>query len=203
MLEKRLYLYNVVPEYCDYLRRYDRKVPYNAGNKEKRPFIGIVLKINNHNYYAPLTSPKEKHRKMKNSPDFHKINGGIWGAINFNNMIPIQQDNLTLAEMDIKKNDTDEMIAYKNLMKNQWLWCNENIDVITKKAEKLHALVCDKEKRENPVIQRCCNYSLLEEKCLEYSQKKKKPLNQAMKDAAERTEKKEKTNVIDHGHDGR
>jgi len=38
---------------------------------------------------------------------------------------------------------------------------------------------------------------------LEYSQKKKKPLNQAMKDAAERTEKKEKTNVIDHGHDGR
>jgi len=31
--------------------------------KEKRPFIGIILKINDINYFAPLSSPKEKHKK--------------------------------------------------------------------------------------------------------------------------------------------
>ena len=27
--------------YCDYLRKYDSKVSYNAGIKELRPFIGV------------------------------------------------------------------------------------------------------------------------------------------------------------------
>ena len=29
-------------------------------------------------YYTPFTSPKEKHRKMKNTKDFRKINQGIF-----------------------------------------------------------------------------------------------------------------------------
>ena len=57
--------------------------------KEKRPFVGIILKINNINYFAPLSSPKEKHKKMKNNIDFLKINNGRDGVINLNNMIQI------------------------------------------------------------------------------------------------------------------
>lgn len=80
-------LYNVTDAYVDYLRQFDSKVPDNKA--EKRPFVGIVFSINGYNFFAPLSSPKPKHRGMKNMPDFHKINSGLQGAINFNNMIPI------------------------------------------------------------------------------------------------------------------
>ena len=46
-----------------------------ADNKKgKRPYVGVVLEIEGIKYYTPFTSPKEKHRKMKNTKDFRKIN---------------------------------------------------------------------------------------------------------------------------------
>lgn len=56
-------------KYCDYLRKFDDKVSYNAGIKELRPFIGILFVVNNCDYYAPLSSPKDKHLHMKNNID--------------------------------------------------------------------------------------------------------------------------------------
>ncbi len=53
-------------KYCDYLRQFDNKVPYNARSKELRPFIGILFLINECEYFAPLSSPKAKHLDMKN-----------------------------------------------------------------------------------------------------------------------------------------
>lgn len=38
---------------------------------------------------GPLSSPKEKHKNMKNSIDFLKLDEEKQGKINFNNMIPI------------------------------------------------------------------------------------------------------------------
>lgn len=92
--------------YCDYLRKSDPCVPYTMDQKEARPFIGIVLTLNDYDYYAPLTSPKPKHLHMKNQVDFLKINGGVWGAINFNNMIPIHSDQL--EHIDIRILPTDD-----------------------------------------------------------------------------------------------
>lgn len=51
-------IYNIKEEYIEFIKQYDAN-------------------------YAPLSSPKLKHRKMKNSKDFRKINQGIYGAINF------------------------------------------------------------------------------------------------------------------------
>ena len=31
-------------KYCNYLRMFDNKVPYNEGIKELRPFIGVLIK---------------------------------------------------------------------------------------------------------------------------------------------------------------
>lgn len=39
--------------YCDYLRKSDPCVPYTMDQKEARPFIGIVLTLNDYDYYAP------------------------------------------------------------------------------------------------------------------------------------------------------
>lgn len=41
-------------------------------NKSHRPFVGIVFSIDNVDYYAPLTSPKPKHKQMKNQVYFQK-----------------------------------------------------------------------------------------------------------------------------------
>ena len=50
--------------YCNYLRKFDNKVAYNSGKKELRPFIGILFKVGKIDYFAPLSSPKNKHKVM-------------------------------------------------------------------------------------------------------------------------------------------
>lgn len=42
---KKLKIVKVDSKYCNYLRKYDSKIPYNAGIKELRPFIGVYLKL--------------------------------------------------------------------------------------------------------------------------------------------------------------
>ncbi len=49
-------------KYCDYLRNFDEKVIYNAFDKELRPFIGVLFIVGKYEYFAPLSSPKEKHK---------------------------------------------------------------------------------------------------------------------------------------------
>jgi len=63
-------------KYCNYLRKFDSRVPYNAGKKELRPFIGILFTIGIVEYFAPLSSPKEKHKKLRNTLDLLKIKDG-------------------------------------------------------------------------------------------------------------------------------
>ena len=111
--------YTVDAKYCSFLREADPCVPYTMERKELRPFVGIVFSINAFRYYAPLTSPKPKHRSMKNQIDFMKIKEGEWGAINFNNMIPVHESCLHKVEMKILSSDSIAEIAYKNLLSNQ------------------------------------------------------------------------------------
>lgn len=47
---KNLKIVKVDYRYCDYLRKFDNKVDYNAGNKELRPFIGVLFEIENMKY---------------------------------------------------------------------------------------------------------------------------------------------------------
>lgn len=49
-------LYTIDDEYINYLSQYDNLI---ALNKSKtRPYVGIVLRVNNISYFAPLYSPK-------------------------------------------------------------------------------------------------------------------------------------------------
>jgi len=67
--------YNITEQYISYLKTLDTKVPDNKGGK--RPYVGIVLEIEDIKYFAPFTSPKPKHKNMRNGKDFRKINGGL------------------------------------------------------------------------------------------------------------------------------
>ncbi len=152
--------------YCDFLRKYDNKVIYNKNDKELRPFIGILFSINDYEYFAPLSSPKPKHQKMKNSLDFFKIKDGELGAINFNNMIPVKENNYSLINLN-EKVSTMEELKYQKLLREQLLWLNASYYQIKNKSMKLYNLYNNGKLPEN-IKSRCCNFKLLEEKSEEY-----------------------------------
>lgn len=167
----RLSFYKVSSAYCDFLRKYDSTVPYTMAGKSTRPFVGIVLTINGFNYYVPLTSPKPKHLHMKNQLDFWKINGGKWGALNFNNMIPVVAAELQKIDLKILPTDLPSEIAYKNLLANQLSWCNSHREAILKQADKLYQALISGKSYGN-LSARCCNFVLLEKICGLYQQNK-------------------------------
>lgn len=162
-----LKIVKVDTNYCDYLRKFDSKVVYNKYEKELRPFIGVLFKIDTFEYFAPLSSPKTKHLKMKNTLDFFKIKNGELGVVNFNNMIPVTQNNYTLINLD-KITLTKSELKYQNMLKEQLIWLNANYNQLKSKSAKLYKFYAEDRLSKN-IKERCCNFKLLEKKCLEYN----------------------------------
>ena len=151
--------YHIKEDYINYLRSFDKKVAINKN--ETRPYVGILLTIDSKNYFAPFTSPKPKHLKMKNSIDFRKINNGILGAINLNNMIPVVDEAIIPFSIN-----TISDIKYKTLLQNQYNFIKKDWDNIVKNAQKLYDLLTKpankRTKYEIIVCERCCDILLLE-----------------------------------------
>lgn len=162
-----LRIVRVEPDYCDYLRVFDNKVLYNKNDKELRPFIGILFKIDSCEYFAPLSSPKAKHKSMKNMIDFFKIKDGELGAINFNNMIPVTERNYFILDLN-KETLTMSESKYQKLLREQLNWLNSNYYQVKNKSFRLYTLYNNNKLPKN-IKERCCNFKLLEEKCVEYN----------------------------------
>ena len=159
-------LVKVDSKYCDYLRKFDNKVVYNKNNKELRPFIGVILKVNEVLYFAPLSSPKIKHLNMKDNLDFMKINHGNLGVVNFNNMIPVLKENYTLIDLNNKPTNNQDL-TYYYLLLAQLSWLNAHRLQVIRKATHLYDLYITNKLSPN-IKKRCCNFPLLEEKCINY-----------------------------------
>ena len=190
----KLKLYTLSQPYYQYISQFDAKVPHTSVGKESRPFIGIVLHFNDVSYFAPLTSPKQKHLTMKNAIDFHRIQEGQLGAINFNNMIPIPSDEAKEIDLNISIGMSTDELNYKNLLKNQKNWCDGNVDVLMNKAKHLRETI---ETTENEkLLRRCCDFKLLEEKCLEYSVKQKELPKRINPEPEQKPHKKKKVPTL-------
>jgi len=150
-------------EYCDFLRKYDKKVSYNVGTKDLRPFVGVLFMVEKYQYFAPLSSPKTKHKKLKNTLDLIKMKDGEYGVVNFNNMIPVTSKNYTLFDLNKKTENKEEKLRLQ-LLRKQLRWLTSNKDKIIKKSKLLYNLY-KKDKLPNNVKDRCCNFPLLEKKC--------------------------------------
>jgi len=167
-MKKELKLVIVKTEYCNFLKKYDKKVIYNFDKKKRRPFVGVLFEVNNCLYFAPLTSPKPKHLTMKNSLDFYRIDNGKLGAINFNNMIPVKENNIEIIN---HKNINDSQ--YSKLLKQQLRYLKRNQNDIFKLSKILYNSYT-KRRLNKQMRERCCNFSLLEKKCYEYNKRKEK-----------------------------
>ena len=87
-------------DYVNYLRRFDDKVQnVHYGDTSLKPFIGILITINDMHYCVPVSSPKRKHMTMSDSLDFIKLMNldktHLFGVINLNNMIPVKAEDMT------------------------------------------------------------------------------------------------------------
>lgn len=143
-------------------------------HKENRPFVGIIIIMEQKKYCVPLTSPKSKHDKMKNDLDFSKMfdkKNKLIGALNFNNMIPVSENFIKPINITPNKNDSPKDKIYKELLNNQLDWCNDNVENIVKKANKLYKFVTQTPEKSRNLTRRCCNFKKLEEVLAKYIQK--------------------------------
>ena len=104
-------IYQVDSEYVDYLAPYAPHLFHNkkTTQKNERKYIGVILHINDLDYFAPLSSFKDKHKRMKESVDFLKIKN--YAVINLNNMFPVPENYYTYVDVS-KESD----FKYKALL---------------------------------------------------------------------------------------
>lgn len=57
----KLNLYSVSDKYIKYLRQFDNKIYDNKEDMRthERKYLGVVLTVNEYNYYIPMSSPKK------------------------------------------------------------------------------------------------------------------------------------------------
>ena len=155
-----LKLYEINPKYIKYLAQYQEHIFISDGNKASRKYIGVVLQINGMNYFAPLSSFKSKHKRMKESVDFIKIRD--YAVININNMVPVPEGEYHLVDV----NGTKDM-QYRYLMQAESREINRKRNRIIKNADIVY-----KHKLRNgdttPLARRTNDFIELEKRCKQY-----------------------------------
>ncbi|PEF45136.1 hypothetical protein CON22_17785 [Bacillus cereus] len=138
-------IYRVKDKYIDHLYKDEpnNKVMFNKPEKHPRPYVGVVLSINEYNYFVPMSSAKEDRGKNLNRRVNTTIKDGdvIVANLKFNNMIPVPKSQLD--EPDIK----DILIKepqYGRLLEKERQFVKENSDDVLKKAQSVYTKVVDK-----------------------------------------------------------
>lgn len=167
--------YIVDKKYINYLTQFDSHVGYVEYGERLKLHVGTLLTIGNFHYYVPISSAKPKHQKMSNSLDFHKLQDEstryLYAVLNINNMIPVPDNCLT----QLKYNQIDCFRSFKSdkektdyiylLQKEKFLIDNIQ-NTLQNKAMKLYQKCIAKP--DFSLAARCCNFKMLEEKCLSY-----------------------------------
>lgn len=149
----KLNLYSVSDNYIKYLRRFDDKIYDNKEENKihERKYIGIVLTVNEFNYYIPMSSPKKsdyidfENRIIRNdTKTIIRMHDGerLYGTLRISNMIPVPitelEPYILSSESDLKykevilgelryiKNNSTKIVKYANIVYNQRI---KNIDV--------------------------------------------------------------------------
>lgn len=169
----KLNLYSISDKYIKYLRKFEDKI---YDNKEEirfrtRKYLGIVLTINNCNYYIPMSSPKksdyidyEKRIIRKDTKTIIRIDNGnrLYGTLRISNMIPVP-----ITELEPYMIETEQDRKYKEVILGELRYINNNVEKITKNAKIVYN---QRIKNENiGYIKNTVNFKLLEEKLEEWN----------------------------------
>ena len=97
-------LYEIDPLYVKYISQFAEHAFHNKqpGQQNERKYIGVILTVNGMDYFAPLSSYKEKHLRMPETIDFIKVKR--YAVININNMFPVPSGLATYVDISKEKN---------------------------------------------------------------------------------------------------
>ena len=155
-------LYEIDEKYITYLSRFEPHLFLNKkpGQQNERKYIGIVFRIDNFDYFAPLSSFKQKHYSMKDSVDFIKIKN--YAVINLNNMFPAPD--CTRKYVDINSQSDPH---YRDLLLAEYRFVKSIQDRIRKNAQALYKIKI-KDGETTPLSKRCNDFKALEEASIHY-----------------------------------
>jgi protein AbiQ len=163
-------LYSISDDYIEYLRKVFPRVYSNkiTNRTHTRKYLGVVFKLNDFNYYIPLSSPKDAHdyitlngkkviRKDSIIVIRMVVKGTLKGTLQIGTMIPVPDKAL------IQYNLQDEQdISYKELVQDEIIFIRKNANRIVKTAKLLYSKKT-KSTHKNPVIDRVLDFKSIEE----------------------------------------
>lgn len=157
-----LRFYEVDGEYIKYLRETgDSKIPKIDYKNHQKFFCGIVLTINNFNYFAPVSSYNKKVHTAFLIKDKDKQTNELKpiSSLRFSFMFPCPIEYLN--QKDFSKEDEQ----YRILLRKELAYCNKNIDKIEKLAYEVYKLGLNETTRNRFNI---CDFRKLEQQCINY-----------------------------------
>lgn len=148
----------------DYLKTlYDAcsEVFYKPYGYDKKPYIGILVNINNQEYAIPLTSAKEKHKKWKDYSNGRMLvydidnvdnmsKSDIWkenidntvkhilSVLMISKMIPIKDGCYETIDSAYKNYDSAFERKYKDLLKKELKFCVSNKNKILSESNRIY-----------------------------------------------------------------
>lgn len=147
--------YEIDSSYLDYLRGFDKRVPEITKSGFEKFFCGIVLEINDYDYFVPVSSFTTS--QATNLIIFNKKKSKRLSSLRFCFMIPIPKDKShLLTEKDFSL-ITDK--KYAALVSQEYQFCLDNKERILKKAQAVYKMGNDP---EHPRYNDCCNFTDLE-----------------------------------------
>lgn len=155
-------LYEVNADYIDYLSAYAPHLFQNKkpGQNNERKYIGIVFQINGLDYFAPLSSFKQKHHRMKEAVDFIKVKD--YAVINLNNMFPVP-----LTERKYVDIRSERDPHYRALLLAEYRFIKSIQEKIRKNAQNVYKIKI-KDGTSSALAKRCNDFLVLEKACKEY-----------------------------------
>jgi protein AbiQ len=160
-MEKPLDFYQVDTKYIDFLMRYDKRVPmvdYSTVSRYDKFLCGIVLKVNEHDYFAPISSFRTPQRTNIIIKD---ANGKDVASIRFSFMIPVPPN-----VVSIKKISDEPSEKYRILLNMELQFCRRNANAIFSRARFVYESVTIK--KDPFMVKNCCDFTVLEAACVEY-----------------------------------
>lgn len=170
----KLNLYSVSDKYIKYLRQFDNKIYDNKEDMRthERKYLGVVLTVNEYNYYIPMSSPKksdyldyDKKIIRSDTKTIIRIHDGnrLYGTLRISNMIPVP---ITELEPYMISNEADS--KYKEVILGELRYINSNASKIIK-----YAKIVYNQKIKNidiGYIKNTVDFKLLEEKLKEWNE---------------------------------
>ena len=171
-----LKLYTIDNDYMKYLFNFDNHVMYwdKDNYKSERKYLGVILKINEFKYFAPLSSPKESDYYYKKRVKLiRKSNISIirlvtdkhvlLGKIKLSSMIPAKDEYITFYDVEAEPD-----LKYKDLVLDEIICIRKCKEIILKNARILYS---QKSKGYENIdyLKSTIDFKKLEKACLRYN----------------------------------